>query len=122
MRKLRALVIDDLIDQAQKIAKDLQSVGFDAEVAVGGAAGLERFVNDPADVVVTDLRMRPVDGFDVLDGVKRAEPSVPVIVMSAVATVEVAVEAMRRGAFHFLSRPFDMQALRSQVERACRER
>jgi len=122
MRKLRALVVDDVIEMARAIASDLESIGFDTDVAYGGAAALERFAAEPADVVVTDLRMGNVDGLDVLDGVKRADSSVPVILITGFGTVETAVEAMRRGAYHFISKPFEMQALRSLVERACRER
>jgi two-component system, NtrC family, response regulator HydG len=122
MRKLRALVVDDVIEMAKAIAADLDTVGFDTDVAYGGAAALERFAAEPADVVITDLRMGNVGGLDVLDGVKRADPTVPVIIMTAFGTIDTAVEAMRRGAFHFVTKPFEMQTLRSLVERACRER
>jgi two-component system response regulator HydG len=122
MRRLRALVVDDVIDMAQLIARDLESVGFDTDVAYGGAAALERFGVEPADVVITDLRMGNIDGLDVLDGVKRADPSVPVIIVTGFATVETAVEAMRKGAYHYLTKPFELPALRQLVERACRER
>ena len=122
MRRLRALVVDDVIDMAQLIARDLEAVGFDTDVAYGGAAALERFGVEPADVVITDLRMGSIDGLDVLDGVKRADPSVPVIIVTGFATVETAVEAMRKGAYHYLTKPFELPALRQLVERACRER
>ncbi|MEA2698692.1 MAG: two-component system, NtrC family, response regulator HydG, partial [Myxococcales bacterium] len=77
---------------------------------------------EPADVVVTDLRMKSVDGLDVLDAVKRADPSVPVVIMTAFGAIESAVEAMRRGAFHYVTKPFEMDAIRALVERACKER
>ena len=122
MRKLRALVVDDVVDMAETIARDLDLAGFATEVADSGAAALERFARDPADVVVTDLRMRSVDGLDVLDGVRRIDPGVPVIIMTAFGGIESAVEAMRRGAFHYVTKPFELEALRALVERACRER
>jgi two-component system, NtrC family, response regulator HydG len=122
MRKLRALVVDDLLDMAKTIANDLQHIGFDTEVADSGAHALERFARNPADVVVTDLRMKNVDGMDVLEGVKRADPSVPVVIMTAFGGIESAVEAMRRGAFHYIAKPFDLETLCSLVKRACRER
>jgi two-component system response regulator HydG len=122
MVRNRALIIDDVIDMAHTIANDLQLAGFETEVADSGAAAMERFANDPADVVVTDLRMKSMDGLDVLDAIKRADPSVPVVIMTAFGAIETAVEAMRRGAFHYVTKPFELEALRALVDRACRER
>ena len=122
MRKLRALVVDDVIDMAETIANDLEAAGFEAEVTDSGQAAIDRFAADPTDVVITDLRMRGIDGLDVLDGVKRTDPSVPVVIMTAFGAIDTAVEAMRRGAFHYITKPFELEALRAQVERACRER
>jgi two-component system response regulator HydG len=122
MRKPRALIVDDVVDMAQTIATDLEAAGFETDVASGGAAALERFAREPADVVVTDLRMKSVDGLDVLTGIKRADPGVPVVIMTAFGGVESAVEAMRRGAFHYVTKPFALETLRTVVERAWRER
>ncbi len=122
MAKPRALVVDDVVDMAQTIANDLRSVGFETLVADGGAAALEIFAKEPSDVVVTDLRMKPVDGLDVLAAVKRMDANVPVIVMTAFGAIESAVEAMRQGAFHYVTKPFALDTLRVLVERACRER
>jgi two-component system response regulator HydG len=122
MRKLRALVVDDVLDMAQTIANELEGAGFETDVAASGSVALERFARDPVDVVVTDLRMKSVDGLDVLGGIKRADPTVPVIIMTAFGAVETAVEAMRRGAFYYVTKPFELETLRSLVERACRER
>src|SRR5262252_4471602 len=107
---------------AQTIANDLEAAGFEAEVAGGGAAALERFAAEAADVVVTDLRVKNIDGLDVLGGIKRADPTVPVVIMTAFGGIESAVEAMRRGAYHYVTKPFPLETLRSLVERACRER
>jgi two-component system response regulator HydG len=120
--RARALVVDDVVDMAETIASDLTAGGFDAVVAGGGAEALELFAKEPADVVVTDLRMKSVDGLDVLDGIKRLDPTVPVVIMTAFGGVESAVEAMRRGAFHYITKPFELDTLRALVARACRER
>lgn len=122
MPSLRALIVDDVVDMAQTVANDLHSVGFEAAVADSGAGALEAFAKTPADVVVTDLRMKHVDGLDVLSGIKRIDPTVPVIVMTAFGAIETAVEAMRRGAFHYLTKPFALETLRVIIDRACRER
>jgi two-component system, NtrC family, response regulator HydG len=122
MRKVRVLVVDDVVDMAETVAMDLEAAGYETAVAGSGPAAVAMFQKDPADVVVTDLRMKSVDGLDVLDGVKRVDPEVPVLLMTAFGGVESAVEAMRRGAFHYLTKPFELNALRALVERASRER
>jgi two-component system response regulator HydG len=120
--KLRVLVVDDVPDMAQTIANDLEAAGFTTEIADNGATALERFALQPADVVVTDLRMKRVDGMEVLSGVKRIDPGAPVVIMTAFGAIDSAVEAMRRGAFHYITKPFQLETLRSLVERAGRER
>jgi two-component system response regulator HydG len=122
MPKLRALVVDDAAEMAQTIAGDLQKAGFEALTARDGTSALEMFLQEPSDVVVTDLRMKGSDGLDLLAGIKQAEPSTPVIIMTAFGAVETAVEAMRRGAYHYVTKPFSLETLRVLVERACRER
>jgi two-component system response regulator HydG len=122
MRRFKVLIVDDVIDMAETIANDLEQVGFDTEVAASGAAALERFASDPADVVITDMRMKDVDGLDVLEAVRRADPNVPVMIMTAFGDVQSAVDAMQRGAFHYVTKPFELETLRRLVERATRER
>jgi len=119
---VRVLVVDDVVDMARTIANDLAAAGFAAEIADSGAAALEQFARQPADVVVTDLRMKQGDGMEVLTRIKQSDPTVPVIIMTAFGAIESAVEAMRRGAFHYITKPFQLDALRSLVERAGRER
>ncbi len=122
MAKLSALIVDDVPEMAQTIANDLASAGFDAKTANDGATALARFTADPTDLVITDLRMKGTDGLDVLTGIKQADPTTPVIIMTAFGAVETAVEAMRRGAYHYVTKPFALETLRTLAERACRER
>jgi len=119
---LRVLVVDDVVDMARTIANDLEAAGFTAEVADGCGSALDQFARQPADVVVTDLRMKGGDGIEVLTRIKQLDPTVPVIIMTAFGAIDSAVEAMRRGAFHYITKPFQLEALRSLVERAGRER
>ena len=121
MNKRRVLVVDDVAELAHTIADDLRDSGFDVQVAHDGKAAFEGFLKEPADVVVTALGMNGNDGLDLLAGIRHAEPETPVIILSASAAVESAVEAMRRGAYHYMTRPFPLKTLRSIVERACRE-
>ena len=121
MNKLRALVVDD-VDMAQTLATYLHNAGFDTQVAHDGKAAFEQFLKVPADVVVTALAMNRSDGLALLAGIKQAKPGTPVIIVTASADVASAVEAMRRGAYHYMTKPFAPETLRSILERACRER
>ncbi len=122
MAKFSALIVDDIPEMAQTIANDLAAAGFETHVAHDGAKAVAAFAAEPTDVVVADLRMKGSDGLEVLAGIKRADPATPVIIMTAFGAVETAVEAMRRGAYHYVTKPFSLETLRALVERACRER
>src|SRR5439155_424456 len=100
MANFSELVVDDVPDMAQTIAHD-------------GAKALAAFTADPTDVVITDLRMKGSDGLDLLAGIKQADPATPVIIMTAFGAVETAVEAMRRGAYHYVTKPFALETLRA---------
>lgn len=115
-------MIDDSIEMARMVAEYLDAHGFAAEAVGGGSDGITRFAHAPADAVITDLRMTEVDGLDVLEGVRRLDPAVPVIIMTAFGAVDTAVEAIRRGAYHYITKPFKMDVIRLMVERACSER
>jgi two-component system response regulator HydG len=121
MKKNRVLVIDDSLAMAETVSRYLSTFAFVTESVGGGAVAIKRFVAEPPDVVVTDLRMKDVDGLDVLDAMKRINPAIPVVIMTAFGTIDSAIEAMRRGAFHYLTKPFEMEVLRLLIERACRE-
>ena len=83
---------------------------------------MARFSAAPADAVLTDLRMKDVDGLDVLDAIKRLDPDAAVVIMTAFGAIESAVEAIRRGAYHYVTKPFKMAVVRVLLERACAER
>jgi two-component system response regulator HydG len=122
MRSPRVLVIDDSLEMATTIAEYLGSHGFEAEPVGGGAEGIARFSAGAADVVLTDLRMTEADGLDVLDAIKRIDPSTPVLIMTAFGAIDSAVEAIRRGAYHYITKPFKLEVLKLMLQRACAER
>ena len=96
----RLLVVDDDAEMAEMVAESLGSRGYKVEVAVGGKAAIAALKKRPFDAVLTDLRMDEADGFDVLDASRAADPSRPVIVMTAYGSIDGALEAVRRGAAH----------------------
>jgi two-component system, NtrC family, response regulator HydG len=91
-------------------------------VVDGGAAAIDALAQAIPDLVITDLRMVEVDGLDVLDAARRADPELPVILMTAFGGVDSAIEAMRRGAWHYVTKPVRMAELRLHAERALAER
>jgi two-component system, NtrC family, response regulator HydG len=122
MSNARVLVVDDNLEMAQSICDNLVRHGFEAEAAASGRVAIVRFGEASFDAVLTDLRMSDVDGIEVLDAVKRADPEVPVIIMTAFGAIESAVEAIQRGAYHYVAKPFKMDVVRLLLERACAER
>jgi len=118
----RILVVDDQRNMRVTTAIVLRQAGYDVSEAEGGAAALERIAAEPFDVVLTDLRMPNLDGMELLRTVQRSSPQTQVIVMTAYGTIESAVEAVRRGAYDYLAKPFQSEELRVRVEKALERR
>jgi two-component system, NtrC family, response regulator HydG len=114
----RVLIIDDNETMREGMAATVRRMGHEVVTAAGGAEGLDRMRRQPADFVVTDLKMEGVGGLEVTRAVKEIDPACPVLIVTAFGTVETAVEAMRLGAMDFLQKPFAPEALRLKVERA----
>jgi DNA-binding NtrC family response regulator len=112
------LVIDDKDSMREMLTASLTSEGYDVEVAGSGDVGIAKSKEKHFDVVLTDLKMPDISGMEVLTQVKEHDPDTAVIVMTAYGTIETAVEAMKRGAFDFLQKPFDIDHLQMLVERA----
>ncbi len=112
------LVIDDKDSMREMLKASLAADGYDVETAETGDVGVARSKEKHFDVILTDLRMPDISGMDVLSQVRQVDPDSAVIVMTAYGTIETAVEAMKKGAFDFLQKPFDTGHLRMIVERA----
>ena len=112
------LVIDDNDTVREGLTHTIRKMGHDVVAAGSGAAGLEAFRHRAADFVITDLKMDGLDGVEVLRALRAADPDVPVMLITAFGTVETAVEAMKLGAFDFLTKPFAPEVVRLKVERA----
>jgi len=118
----RVLLIDDDASLRRVTEFSLQEDGLAVDAVASAAEALERFEPGTYDVVVTDVRMPGMSGVDLLGELRRLDPGLPVVLITAFATVELAVEAMRRGAFDYLAKPFSRDALRTAVQRAQRVR
>jgi two-component system, NtrC family, response regulator HydG len=120
--KGKVLVVDDALEMAKAVVEYLERHGYEAEGVNSGTAALERFNAAPPDAVLTDLRMKGMDGMDVLAAVREIDDEVPVVIMTAFGAVDSAVEAIQRGAYHYVTKPFKMNVLLTLMERALSER
>jgi two-component system response regulator HydG len=118
----KILVVDDQRNMRTTLAIMLREAGYDIDEAADGKEGVELGAKGAYDLVITDLRMGPVSGIDVLGAVKKSFANTEVIVMTAYGTVESAVEAMRLGAHDYIQKPFTEQELLMRVERALARR
>ncbi|OGD11200.1 MAG: hypothetical protein A2Y86_04385 [Candidatus Aminicenantes bacterium RBG_13_62_12] len=114
----RLLIIDD--DQAilDSCGQTLKREGYDVREARQGAEGLALFNSEPFHAVLLDLKLPGMDGLDVLRRIKETAPETPVIIITGYASLESAVEAVKRGAFDYMSKPFTPEELRVVVRRA----
>lgn len=117
-RKRRIMILDDEPIVGKQLKPTLEKSGFDVEAYEDSAAAIGRLHQRAFDIVVTDLRMEDVDGIQVLEHVMRHCAETKVILITGYATVEVAREAMVKGAFDFIAKPFKPGDLRAVVGRA----
>ena len=116
------LVVDDEANLRRVLAAQLTRDGYEVHVAEDGEAGLALLRENHIDLVITDLRMPKIDGMDLLRAALRDDPARPVLMMTAHGTVETAVEALKTGAFDYLTKPFDQEEVRIVVRKALRTR
>ena len=108
------LVIDDESGILESLRILLRNAGFQVETAQGGKAGLEAISTVTPDIVLTDIRMPHATGIDILEATKEQDPQTPVILMTAQASLDSAVQAVNEGAFYYIQKPFsndDMVAI-----------
>jgi two-component system response regulator HydG len=117
----RVLVVDDNLEMARTICEGLADRGYDAQAVGSGRDAEARLGAERFDAVVTDLRMPSIDGLEVLSASRRLDPDRPVIVMTAYSAVDTAVESIRRGAYHYLTKPFKQDELAIFLQRALDE-
>ena len=114
----RVLVVDDQLDMAQMIAEHLSDRGYAAVAESSPRKAVEMLSTQRFDVLVTDLRMPDIDGITLLRISRELDPKRPVIMLTAHSTVETAVEATGRGAYHYLIKPFRLDLLFRLIEQS----
>lgn len=120
--KFKILVVDDEKNIREGLQIALEDEGYEVLLAADGAEGIEKALHEDVDLVITDLRMPHLDGKTLLKEVITKTPGVSVIVLTGHGTIETAVEAMRLGAYDFLTKPVDLERLSLLVKRALKGR
>lgn len=114
----RILIVDDEANVCRMLTTAFSLQGHEAHSACDGEAGLALFNEKQPDVVLMDIRMPVMDGIEALKVMRTQQPRIPVILMTAYAEVETAVEALRSGAFDYVIKPFDLDELNLVIQRA----
>ena len=122
MKKQSILLIDDDDSLRRVMEFSLTEAGYTVRAAANGEDGLRLFEQDSFNAVITDITMPGMSGMDVLAKIRELNELVPVIVITAYGTIESAVDAMKKGAFDYITKPFNRDELRLTLEKALKMR
>lgn len=114
---LPVLLVEDDADLREALADTLRLSGYTTVEAGDGAAALKQLETTQVGIIVSDIQMQPMDGFKLLLEVKKRQPQLPMLLMTAYGDIERAVEAMRHGAAHYLTKPFEPERLLAEIAR-----
>ncbi|MFQ6003519.1 MAG: sigma-54-dependent transcriptional regulator [Candidatus Zixiibacteriota bacterium] len=120
--KNRILIIEDDKRLREVLKKILEREGFDVEMVGDGSTGISKSKQDFFDIALTDLKMPGIDGIEVLKAIKESSPQTYVIIMTAYGTIDSAVEAMKNGAFHYITKPFKAEEILMVIKKALDDR
>ena len=112
------LIVDDEKNYLTILSAVLEDEGFEVLTAIGGREALEVHKTSDLDLIVTDMKMPAMDGIELLENIKSVDPDLPIIMMTAHGTVDKAVEAMQKGAYSYILKPFDNERLIIYVKKA----
>lgn len=119
---LRLLIVDDQEENLNSLSMSFRRSDYDILTALGGGEAIKLLKENDVDVVITDLKMPEVDGMKVLSYCTGLTPPVAVIIVTAFGTIESAVEALKVGAFDYITKPINLSELREQVKKAFEHR
>jgi two-component system response regulator HydG len=116
--KPRILVVDDEESHRIMLRAVLKEEGYEVSEASDGTEAVKAVEQEPFDLILMDIRMRTMDGIEALGEIRKISPLVPVLIMTAYASVKTAVEALKAGAFDYLTKPLDTDELKILIEKA----
>ena len=120
--KFTILIIDDEKNIREGLAANFELEDYNVKTAASGKEGLELISKGDIDLVITDLRMPGISGEEVLNHVVTETPGIPVIILTGHGSIDSAVDAMRHGAYDFLTKPLNLDQLDMIVKRALESR
>ncbi|HYC70506.1 MAG TPA: response regulator [Opitutaceae bacterium] len=112
------LIVDDLISIHEMLGAVIQPTGFATSFATDGEKALARYKAEKFDLVLADIDMKPMDGITLLKQLKQFDPAAVVVIMTAYASTESAIQALKHGAFDYLQKPFKVNELMDTLKRA----
>jgi two-component system response regulator AtoC len=118
----RVLLIDDEIGVCETLRAALSKKGFEVAFRTTAQEGFDLLSSEDFDVVVTDIHMRGTSGLDLCERIAQNRPDLPVVVITAFGSLDTAVASIRAGAYDFITKPFEVEALRLTLERAALHR
>ena len=119
--RIEVLIVDDEQIVGKRLKSALEKHGYAVEVFQSGQSAIDRLQEKQFDIVVSDIRIDEVDGLDIVEAVQNSSSRTKTILITGYATVEVAREALVKGAFDFIAKPFRPKDLRKVIEKAARE-
>jgi len=118
MKEAKILVVDDELNMRLVLKAMLKKEGYQVVTAADGHEALEILRKEKIAVVATDLKMPRLDGMGLLDRIMKDDPALPVIILTAYGTVANAVDALKKGAFDYLTKPFEQDELKTVILKA----
>ena len=115
---IRILIVDDQVNTCKSLQAILKKSGYRSEYTLKAEDALKRVQAEPFDIVITDIRMPGMDGMQLLEELKKVQPHLMVIMITGYATIKSAVEAIQKGAYDYLPKPFTPDEVRVIIERA----
>ncbi|MGB9839883.1 sigma-54-dependent transcriptional regulator [Thermovenabulum sp.] len=122
MKAKKILIIDDEPAICKALQISLKSEGFEVDTALSAKEGIKKFKAILPDVVVLDLRLPDSDGIKVMESIKAIEKDTIIILITAYGDTKTAVEAVKKGAYDFITKPFDLDELKISIKKALKER
>jgi len=116
--KTKILVVDDEESHRIMLRAVLRDEGYEVTEAADGSEAVRAVEDEPFDLILMDVRMKTMDGIEALQEIRKISPLVPVLIMTAYASVKTAVEALKSGAFEYLTKPLDIEELKVLIEKA----
>jgi len=115
------LIVDDESDMCEMIAATLYEEGYVTDIVNSGKDAIKKVLDGGVDFVLLDIMMPEMSGIETLQRIKAIQPGLPVVLITAYATLKTAQEAMRLGAYDYITKPFNLECVREVIKQGLEE-